>query len=190
MTNRREVPGIREYDGPAGGWGALRATAQAIRLQMETIKAPITLLRTNQPDGFDCPGCAWLDVLREQFRVIAAAAVGFRAGGHGPADASARVRPCHGYIAGCRMGRGVRPAIELTTEAPGIAWRRCYSSPALYCCSRRSNSTLFTSRWRSLNDATSDGSSSSRPLSRSTVNACCMPWTAPCSAAFAYSTMP
>ncbi|NUA31111.1 FdhF/YdeP family oxidoreductase [Cupriavidus basilensis] len=61
MTNRREVPGIREYDGPAGGWGALRATAQAIRLQMETIKAPITLLRTNQPDGFDCPGCAWPD---------------------------------------------------------------------------------------------------------------------------------
>ncbi|WP_420994619.1 FdhF/YdeP family oxidoreductase [Cupriavidus sp. 30B13] len=61
MTNRREVPGIRQYDGPAGGWGALRATAQAIRQQMETIKAPITLLRTNQPDGFDCPGCAWPD---------------------------------------------------------------------------------------------------------------------------------
>ena len=56
MSNRREVPGIREYEGPAGGWGALRATAQAIRLQMETIKAPITLMRTNQPDGFDCPG--------------------------------------------------------------------------------------------------------------------------------------
>ena len=61
MSNRREVPGIREYEGPAGGWGALRATAQAIRLQMETIKAPITLMRTNQPDGFDCPGCAWPD---------------------------------------------------------------------------------------------------------------------------------
>ncbi|MGF6243830.1 MULTISPECIES: FdhF/YdeP family oxidoreductase [Paraburkholderia] len=61
MTNRREVPGIREYDDPAGGWGALKATSQAIRLQMETIKAPLTLLRTNQPDGFDCPGCAWPD---------------------------------------------------------------------------------------------------------------------------------
>ncbi|MFM0045262.1 FdhF/YdeP family oxidoreductase [Paraburkholderia sediminicola] len=61
MTNRREVPGIREYDGPAGGWGALKATSQAIRLQMESIKAPLTLLRTNQPDGFDCPGCAWPD---------------------------------------------------------------------------------------------------------------------------------
>jgi anaerobic selenocysteine-containing dehydrogenase len=61
MNSRREVPGIRKYDGPAEGWGALRATAQAIRLQMETIKAPITMLRTNQPDGFDCPGCAWPD---------------------------------------------------------------------------------------------------------------------------------
>ncbi len=28
---------------------------------MESVKAPITLLRTNQPDGFDCPGCAWPD---------------------------------------------------------------------------------------------------------------------------------
>ncbi|CAN7666438.1 FdhF/YdeP family oxidoreductase [Caballeronia sp. LjRoot34] len=61
MTKRREVPGIRPYEGPAGGWGALRATAQAIRTQMESIKAPITLIRTNQPDGFDCPGCAWPD---------------------------------------------------------------------------------------------------------------------------------
>ncbi|MFM0734046.1 FdhF/YdeP family oxidoreductase [Paraburkholderia sediminicola] len=61
MTTRREVPGIREYDHPAGGWGALKATSQAIRLQMESIKAPLTLLRTNQPDGFDCPGCAWPD---------------------------------------------------------------------------------------------------------------------------------
>ena len=27
---------------------------------METIEAPIVLMRTNQPDGFDC-GCAWPD---------------------------------------------------------------------------------------------------------------------------------
>lgn len=61
MARRREVPGILPYDGPAGGWGALRATADAVRRQMETIEAPITLMRTNQPDGFDCPGCAWPD---------------------------------------------------------------------------------------------------------------------------------
>ena len=58
---RRSVPGIRHYDGPAGGWGALKATAIAVRTQMDTFDAPATLLRTNQPDGFDCPGCAWPD---------------------------------------------------------------------------------------------------------------------------------
>ncbi|WP_354674019.1 FdhF/YdeP family oxidoreductase [Cupriavidus alkaliphilus] len=61
MAKLRDVPGIRKYDGPAGGWGALKATATAIRTQMDTVRAPITLLRTNQPDGFDCPGCAWPD---------------------------------------------------------------------------------------------------------------------------------
>jgi molybdopterin-dependent oxidoreductase alpha subunit len=61
MKNRREVPGVHPYDEPAGGWGALRATAQAVREQMESIEAPIVLLHTNQPTGFDCPGCAWPD---------------------------------------------------------------------------------------------------------------------------------
>ena len=61
MAKRRDVPGVKPYDAPAGGWGALRATAQAIHLQMDKAKAPLTLLRTNQPDGFDCPGCAWPD---------------------------------------------------------------------------------------------------------------------------------
>lgn len=61
MSEQRDVPGIRRYDSPAGGWGALKATAEAVREQMEAIKAPIILMRTNQPDGFDCPGCAWPD---------------------------------------------------------------------------------------------------------------------------------
>src|SRR6478609_8179502 len=58
---RRAVPGIHHYAGPAGGWGALKATAIAVRTQMDAFDAPVTLLRTNQPDGFDCPGCAWPD---------------------------------------------------------------------------------------------------------------------------------
>jgi len=58
---RRAVPGIHHYAGPAGGWGALKATAIAVRTQMDAFDAPATLLRTNQPDGFDCPGCAWPD---------------------------------------------------------------------------------------------------------------------------------
>ena len=61
MSKQREVPGIRPYNGPAGGWGALKATAQAVRQQMEVVQAPVLLLRTNQPTGFDCPGCAWPD---------------------------------------------------------------------------------------------------------------------------------
>jgi molybdopterin-dependent oxidoreductase alpha subunit len=61
MAQKRDVPGIRPYDSPAGGWGALRATADAVREQMELVEAPLTLLRMNKPDGFDCPGCAWPD---------------------------------------------------------------------------------------------------------------------------------
>ncbi len=59
--SKREVPGIRRYDAPAGGWGALKATAQAVRQQMTALEAPLVLMRTNQPAGFDCPGCAWPD---------------------------------------------------------------------------------------------------------------------------------
>ncbi|STS10479.1 Formate dehydrogenase H [Ewingella americana] len=39
----------------------MKATAIAVRTQMDNLTAPATLLRTNQPDGFDCPGCAWPD---------------------------------------------------------------------------------------------------------------------------------
>jgi molybdopterin-dependent oxidoreductase alpha subunit len=57
----QDIPGIRTYDKPAGGWGALRATARAVRDQMDAADATVTLLRTNKPEGFDCPGCAWPD---------------------------------------------------------------------------------------------------------------------------------
>ena len=61
MPTRRKVPGIKPYDSAAGGWGALRATARAVREQMEVDEAPLLLYRTNKPTGFDCPGCAWPD---------------------------------------------------------------------------------------------------------------------------------
>ncbi|MGE6919274.1 FdhF/YdeP family oxidoreductase [Achromobacter kerstersii] len=57
----RNLTGIQRYDAPAGGWGALKATAQAVADQMRIAEAPVLLLRTNKPDGFDCPGCAWPD---------------------------------------------------------------------------------------------------------------------------------
>jgi anaerobic selenocysteine-containing dehydrogenase len=61
MGERRDIPGIRPYDAPAGGWGALRATAKAVHEQMNFAEGPRVLLKTNKPDGFDCPGCAWPD---------------------------------------------------------------------------------------------------------------------------------
>ena len=52
---------IRIYSEPAGGWGALKATGEALALQGVAISGAKTLLRMNQPEGFDCPGCAWPD---------------------------------------------------------------------------------------------------------------------------------
>ncbi|MEX3691338.1 FdhF/YdeP family oxidoreductase [Paraburkholderia sp. BR14263] len=52
---------IRIYTEPAGGWGALRATGEALALQGVAVSGARTLLRMNQPEGFDCPGCAWPD---------------------------------------------------------------------------------------------------------------------------------
>ncbi|MDR3506433.1 MAG: FdhF/YdeP family oxidoreductase [Caulobacteraceae bacterium] len=53
--------GVRPYTHPAGGWDALGAVARAIRTQMDVAVGAKTLLRNNQPVGFDCPGCAWPD---------------------------------------------------------------------------------------------------------------------------------
>jgi molybdopterin-dependent oxidoreductase alpha subunit len=56
-----KIPGVRTYDGPAGGWGALKAVAGALSDQETVIEGGKTLLHANQPEGFDCPGCAWPD---------------------------------------------------------------------------------------------------------------------------------
>ncbi len=54
-------PDIRDYTSPAGGWGALEATGAALAEQNIPLRGAATLLRMNQPTGFDCPGCAWPD---------------------------------------------------------------------------------------------------------------------------------
>ncbi len=62
MTDPRDNDApIRPYDKPAGGWDALKSSWQALRQQDAVLRGPGTLLRTNQPTGFDCPGCAWPD---------------------------------------------------------------------------------------------------------------------------------
>ena len=52
---------IEFYDGPAGGWGALKSVAHHLNAQGVAVKGAKTLLHANQADGFDCPGCAWPD---------------------------------------------------------------------------------------------------------------------------------
>ncbi len=52
---------IQFYKGPAGGWGALRSVARQLLQHRIAAKGSRTLLSANQPDGFDCPGCAWPD---------------------------------------------------------------------------------------------------------------------------------
>jgi molybdopterin-dependent oxidoreductase alpha subunit len=61
MKEQDRTPGIGHYSGAAGGWGALKAVAEAIRGQMAVKDDVIALFRVNQPQGFDCPGCAWPD---------------------------------------------------------------------------------------------------------------------------------
>lgn len=54
-------PTIKPYDKPAGGWDSLKRSWQALRDEGVLTVGAGTMLRTNQVDGFDCPGCAWPD---------------------------------------------------------------------------------------------------------------------------------
>jgi len=61
MKQENKTIGIAPYGGSAGGWGALKAVADALRGQMSVKQDVIALFKVNQPQGFDCPGCAWPD---------------------------------------------------------------------------------------------------------------------------------
>ncbi|NAX20175.1 FdhF/YdeP family oxidoreductase [Vibrio sp. V39_P1S14PM300] len=50
---------IKQYNGPAGGWGALKAVTKSWLGSENAVKNIRTMLKTNQNGGFDCPGCAW-----------------------------------------------------------------------------------------------------------------------------------
>ena len=60
MSEKRP-DGIERYTAPAGGWGALKAVAKTLAHQQIIAEGAATLLKANQPEGFDCPGCAWPD---------------------------------------------------------------------------------------------------------------------------------
>lgn len=66
MSNGPEVDSLKRgsvkpYAKAAGGWDALRSSVQSLREQGVLARGTRTLLRANQPAGFDCPGCAWPD---------------------------------------------------------------------------------------------------------------------------------
>ena len=52
---------IKPYAKAAGGWDSLKRSWQALRDEGIVTRGAKALLRTNQAEGFDCPGCAWPD---------------------------------------------------------------------------------------------------------------------------------
>jgi len=52
---------IGKASAAAGGWGALKSVGKRLMESGAPISGARTLLKANQPDGFDCPGCAWGD---------------------------------------------------------------------------------------------------------------------------------
>lgn len=52
---------IGKKSAAAGGWGALKSCGKRLMESGSPLAGARTLLKANQPDGFDCPGCAWGD---------------------------------------------------------------------------------------------------------------------------------
>ena len=50
---------VRPYHHPAAGFGAIASTMKHAYHEMGVIRGASTLLKVNQTNGFDCPGCAW-----------------------------------------------------------------------------------------------------------------------------------
>jgi molybdopterin-dependent oxidoreductase alpha subunit len=58
---KKGVPGVSGYQGPAGGWGAVKAVSASVFSQRAVARDIIAMFKMNQISGFDCPGCAWPD---------------------------------------------------------------------------------------------------------------------------------
>ncbi|MDR9803112.1 FdhF/YdeP family oxidoreductase [Rhizobium hidalgonense] len=52
---------IGKKSAAAGGWGALKSCGKQLLQSGMPTSGARTMLKANQPDGFDCPGCAWGD---------------------------------------------------------------------------------------------------------------------------------
>jgi len=58
---KKNIQGLDQYEGAAGGWGAVKACASHVLTQKSPLRDTIALFKMNQDKGFDCPGCAWPD---------------------------------------------------------------------------------------------------------------------------------
>ncbi|MDN7846941.1 hypothetical protein QZM05_28505 [Burkholderia multivorans] len=59
---KKKSPGtIKSYHHPAAGWRSLKFVAINLIKELVSGGNYRTLLKQSQPDGFDCPGCAWPD---------------------------------------------------------------------------------------------------------------------------------
>ncbi|MGB3390486.1 MAG: FdhF/YdeP family oxidoreductase [Pseudaminobacter sp.] len=52
---------IGKKSASAGGWGALKSCGKRLLETGAPLSGARAMLKANQPDGFDCPGCAWGD---------------------------------------------------------------------------------------------------------------------------------
>ncbi|MFJ9540718.1 FdhF/YdeP family oxidoreductase [Streptomyces sp. NPDC101225] len=55
----QDAPQVAEPQHAAAGLPAIGHTLRVAQQQMGVRRTALTLLRVNQKDGFDCPGCAW-----------------------------------------------------------------------------------------------------------------------------------
>ncbi|MET8688674.1 FdhF/YdeP family oxidoreductase [Streptomyces sp. NPDC004732] len=55
----QDAPQVAEAQHAAAGLPAIGHTLRMAQQQMGVRRTALTLLRVNQKDGFDCPGCAW-----------------------------------------------------------------------------------------------------------------------------------
>lgn len=61
MSKGKKTGFICKRSSAAGGWGALKSCGQQLLASGAPLAGARALLKANQPDGFDCPGCAWGD---------------------------------------------------------------------------------------------------------------------------------
>ena len=50
---------VEPYDGPAGGWGSLKAVTSILTQEEVVLLGSEILLKQNKPDGYMCVSCSW-----------------------------------------------------------------------------------------------------------------------------------